>query len=237
MARADDDLQRAANPAEGVGQFFRDITGRSGLEIDEQNLQFQKGQFEYEKQLQDRIFAREDSSHQRAVKDLRAAGLSPILAAGKGARAGAPISVKAPQKGTTGLQMRANMINQVANMATIAGSISRTISENRLTNAQAEYTDILAGRGQKGIEIDEQNLIELRRRNLVGKLTFNDVLKQVRTATKTKDIQALIAGKELELRGSKAVIEGFKAKYDQQLDRYLSKVMIEEGIPANPKII
>lgn len=52
-----------------------------------ENLAFQRENLDYQKALQQEIFAREDTAYQRAVDDARSAGLSPLAISG-GANAG-----------------------------------------------------------------------------------------------------------------------------------------------------
>ena len=59
------------------------------IKTNDLNYQLQKDNLAYQKDLQKLIFAREDNSVQRRIADLRKAGLSPTLAAGSSAGAGA----------------------------------------------------------------------------------------------------------------------------------------------------
>jgi len=116
--------------------------GSGGMLLDQywnyKNYQMQKEQYQYEKGLQKTIFSREDNATQRRIADLRAAGLSPVLAAGSPAGAGAVVSTQAPQIGKFGLDEK---VAGLIGMIKMDADISRTNAEIELLNTQMKQID------------------------------------------------------------------------------------------------
>lgn len=71
------------------------LNNKAQRESDERNLEFQRENLDYQKAIQQKIFDREDTAHQREVADLRSAGLNPLLSTGSGAGAGAVVPTEA----------------------------------------------------------------------------------------------------------------------------------------------
>lgn len=120
-------------------------TVKKNFSLEEQNYQLQKDafqfqkdsylqNFEYQKYLQNQIFAREDNSVQRRVADLQSAGLSKTLAAGDGAGAGSVVSTS-PFSGS--FNGKAPQMSQVDLLST-ALSLADAASMIKKTNAEAE---------------------------------------------------------------------------------------------------
>lgn len=93
------DFMNILNPVSSIVNAWATVKGvKDSAKTNDLNYQLQKDELAYQKDLQKIMFAREDNAVQRRVADLKAAGLSPTLAAGSAAGAGSVVSTTAPQK-------------------------------------------------------------------------------------------------------------------------------------------
>lgn len=189
------------------------IGAGADLLIAQKNLQFQKDVQDYEKSTQTTTWNREDNAVQRRITDLKAAGLSPTLAAGSAASTSSPIRVTTPQIDPNlgskisqkAMAMRTALVQQA--------QIGKTKAEVNLINAQADKA-----RSEANVLQDtEKNRIEgiiasnsYLRRSLEDRL--NQVMRQAETQAHTRDMAE-----------ANAYVAGLDASYRKQLDNYLTE--------------
>lgn len=91
----------------------------------------------WRRHAQELTWQREDNAVQRRVRDLQAAGLSPVLAAGGAASTSGPISTAAPS-----LDLGAvDSARMIADKVKMKADISRTEAETAITRAQGEKAE------------------------------------------------------------------------------------------------
>ena len=121
-------------------------TNAANNRIAAQNLSFQKENLEYQKDLQQQIFNREDTAYQRKVNDLIAAGINPAVAAtGSGSNAGSIVNTQALHND---MRYQAPQFN-IGSLIDTFKSLKQIASIEEQTNVAKQQADYLSSLKKK----------------------------------------------------------------------------------------
>lgn len=203
--------------AGGIGQI---VSGSQEQAAAAANLDLQRQQLDYQKRVQGETWRREDTAVARRVADLRAAGLSPVLAAGSAAQSSPAQVLQAPQQdvraaGATARGVAGGAQSALATMSTFLAlnqakaQIDRTEAETKLIEAQARmaeartpWADRLAGlefqtRESEAVTATEKSRIAVVERSVQEALFSSGQLTQREAARTAREVsESLLAGHE-----------------------------------------
>lgn len=141
----------------GVGSALAGgLSAWSTWDTNQKNFDLQKNAYEWQKEQAALTQSREDNAVQRRVADLKAAGMSPILAAGSAASSSSPIHLNAPQYGGGEV---ANALSAMQGQRNIAQTNAQIMATEQLTEKNRAEA-FLAKREAKIQEMQDRLSVE-----------------------------------------------------------------------------
>lgn len=119
--------------------LWKGFTGQMSAEKqNEENLQFQREKLEYEKQLQQQIFEREDTAYQRSAQDAQAVGINPMAMTGlNGSGEAVPTTLQQSNVDYSQFGMAQNL----PNLLSMASGVASAVNEYKTGNSQRDLLE------------------------------------------------------------------------------------------------
>lgn len=128
----------------------------------------QKKMNKWQRRKYEESLGREDTAVQRRAADLRAAGMSPVLAAGQGASTMPPISLNAPELDVNPSELAAAAMTIMSQEA----EISKTKEQEKLTAAQKRVADLEAAETAWNLKLAKKGGIPTTQRGTLADVVY-----------------------------------------------------------------
>lgn len=209
------------------------IQGKKNYDLNEQiardNLAMQQSNLEYQKDLQQQIFQREDTSYQRTINDMRKAGLSPLAMSGTN-NSGAVLTTNAPQRMT---QDATSSINGLSALGSSLNDMSQAIFQKQQNELTKRFQ-------QKQMEILDEDKRAKELDNLEKSNTLKVRIQKQREELRRMKIdnrnQQDIYNAELELKQSESMLKNvdyqLRTEQVEQTKAQTSSILSQQKIAA-----
>lgn len=196
-------------------------------DLDEANYQAMLDQQKWDRNMQYTMFRREDNSVQRRVNDLKKAGLSPVLAAGQGARAGNVVPIKPPQKSSRGLEMKSAALQSLSQNNVTTAEITKTKAEIDLIKAQADQTkantELISAKTDSTTNLTSQQIQKFKYELSLLKTKENFEFFSLESNRNIKEQERLKATAEASKAWSESQLKSIELGYQDVLRQYIEK--------------
>lgn len=132
----------AAGALQSGGGIIGSILGRKTAK---ENLALQREQFDYQRNLQQQMFEREDNQWQRAYQDALAAGMNPA-ALSSGNEAGEVVPTEVPQEDASWTKQLGQGLSDLSRMVPNMNQMYSTLSQMQVAEAQSGYYQAMANK-------------------------------------------------------------------------------------------
>lgn len=201
-----------------IPNLWRGFTGQKSADMqNDANLAFQRENLEWQKQLQQQIFEREDTAYERAVSDAQRVGLNPMSIASSGGAGSGSVVPTTPLHSDVDYSQFSGLrgMESLTSALGVASQASQAINEFKTGNIQRDLLRTQEERAkmdnaiyayENGLDVDDDGNIYVTADSPLRRREIQEAEKNNREAS-TENTKVNTAGKKIENKRNQRVLD------------------------------